>query len=397
MTAASEKASVELRKPPLLRVFASFLRLGLTAFGGPAMVVHIRKLVTERGWVADEDFHNGVALCQSIPGATAMQTAAYAGLRAAGLGGAAAAYIGFGLPAFVLMTAFAALYDAAQTMPVAVSALAGLRVIVIAILADALHRFGRASIKGWRDAFLAAATGGFLGAGGAPPMAIAGAALLALALYDSGGGALPTGEKVPSDRPGSGSVRLAVAFAAAVIAAFLLLSFLDAKLSLLGLLMMKIDGLAFGGGYASVPLMFHEAVQTRPWLDAKTFADGMALGQVTPGPIVITATFIGYRVDGLLGAVIATLGIFTPSFLILVGIVPCFDRLSASPAFRRMLRGILASFVGLLLAVTVSLTANLAWTIPSILIGCLSFLALFLGVDILWVVLAGVVVSILAF
>ena len=96
--------------------------------------------------------------------------------------------------------------------------------------------------------------------------------------------------------------------------------------------MMKIDLFAFGGGFTSLPLMLHEVVELRGWIDEKTFMNGIALGQVTPGPIVITATFVGYLLYGFWGSVVATLSIFTPSFLMLVIINPFFDRLKASPS-----------------------------------------------------------------
>jgi chromate transporter len=122
--------------------------------------------------------------------------------------------------------------------------------------------------------------------------------------------------------------------------------------------------------------------------------DGIALGQVTPGPIVITATFVGYQVAGLLGALVATVAVFSPSFLMVLVTVPYFDRLQKSILFRRGLRGVLASFVGLLLAVAVSFGLSVAWSIPAVILAVLAFAALLLKVDILWVVLVGAGLSI---
>ena len=153
--------------------------------------------------------------------------------------------------------------------------------------------------------------------------------------------------------------------------------------------MLKVDIFAFGGGFASVPLMLHEVVAVRGWLDSKTFMDGIALGQVTPGPIVITATFVGYQIAGVLGAVVGTISIFTPSFLMVLVTVPYFDRLQHSLWFRRALRGVLASFVGLLVAVAINFGLAAAWSIPAVLIAAAAFAALRFKIDILWVVLAG--------
>ena len=159
--------------------------------------------------------------------------------------------------------------------------------------------------------------------------------------------------------------------------------------------MLKVDIFAFGGGFASVPLMLHEVVDVRHWLDSKTFMDGIALGQVTPGPIVITATFVGYQVAGVLGGLVGTIGIFTPSFLMVLVTVPYFDRLQHSLWFRRAFRGVLASFVGLLVAVAINFGLATSWSIPAVMLALAALAALRLKVDILWVVLVGVTVSIL--
>jgi len=125
--------------------------------------------------------------------------------------------------------------------------------------------------------------------------------------------------------------------------------------------------------------------------------DGIALGQVTPGPIVITATFVGYQLAGMAGALIGTASVFLPSFLILIAVAPHFDRLRTNPIFQKAVRGILASFAGLLLAVTIRFGLAAEWTLPSIGLGCGAFLALMLKVDVLWVVLAGAIISTLVF
>jgi chromate transporter len=122
--------------------------------------------------------------------------------------------------------------------------------------------------------------------------------------------------------------------------------------------------------------------------------DGIALGQVTPGPIVITATFVGFEIAGVLGALVGTVAVFAPSFLMVLTTVPYLDRLQSSLLFRRALRGVLASFVGLLGAVTISFSTAVSWSVPMVFIVAGAFLALRLKVDILWVVLAGAAISI---
>jgi chromate transporter len=132
-------------------------------------------------------------------------------------------------------------------------------------------------------------------------------------------------------------------------------------------------------------------------MDAQTFLNGIILGQFTPGPIVITATFVGYLVHGPFGALIATIAIFLPSFLILVGIAPWFDRLRSSPWFSRAISGILCSFVGLLLSVTIRFALNIHWDIAHVVFAAAAFAALVFKLDILWVILAGTVISAFVF
>jgi chromate transporter len=379
---------------PPLSLFLAFLRLGLTAFGGPAMVAYIRDLaVKKRRWLSQETFEDGTALCQSIPGATAMQTAAYVGLRAGGPLGALAAFVGFGLPALALMVALSAAYQAGRDLRSVIAAFHGLHVIVIAIIVNAALGFGRSTVKNWRDAVLSAGAAAFLVFHGSPIIAVVASAALSIVLYR---GVQFPAKAVRADNHNRAwrMLRFAGAIALFVAVELAALFVFKRRLFDLATLMAKVDIFAFGGGFASVPLMLHEVVDVRHWLDSKTFMDGIALGQVTPGPIVITATFVGYQVAGLLGAVVGTIGIFTPSFLMVLLTVPYFDRLQHSTWFRRALRGVLASFVGLLAAVAVSFGLTVSWSIQAVLIAAAAFAALRFKIDILWVVLAGAAVSV---
>ncbi len=169
----------------------------------------------------------------------------------------------------------------------------------------------------------------------------------------------------------------------------------DKRLFQLSLLMMKVDLFAFGGGFASIPLMLHDVVDVRHWMDQKVFMDGIALGQITPGPVVITSTFVGYIFRGPLGAVIATLSIFLPSFVMVIATAPFFARLNAFPLFRKAVNGILCSFVGLLVCTAVRLGLAIPWTIPYVILSAAAFAALLLRVDLIWVVVSGAALSLL--
>jgi chromate transporter len=206
----------------------------------------------------------------------------------------------------------------------------------------------------------------------------------------------PAADSAPRARAGHwGDLRPTTVLLTGLALGLAILFFFERRLFELSTLMVKVDLFAFGGGFASVPLMLHEVVGVRHWMDSRTFMDGIALGQVTPGPIVITATFVGYQLAGLPGALAGTVGIFTPSLITLMAAVPYFDRLQQSPVVRRALRGVLASFVGLLLAVALRFGLAVSWSALSASLAVLAFIALRLRVDILWVVLVGGVVSVL--
>jgi chromate transporter len=383
-----------------VRILLVFLRLGVTAFGGPAMVAYIREVVvTKRQWVDDALFRDGVALCQSIPGATAMQTAAYSGLRAGGPLGAVAAFLGFGLPAFMLMVVLSFLYREFQEISVVQSMFSGLRVIVVSIMANALWSFAEVSLKNRWDAILGIGTAVFLLAGGPPAAAIFLTAALGLFLY---GKSASENRDTSFDGLEQKSESRALLFLAPFLILLALIGLLalftfDQPLFLLGALMAKIDALAFGGGYASVPLMLHEVVEKRHWLDSTTFMDGIALGQVTPGPIVITATFVGFQTQGLTGAIVATVAVFGPSFIILLALVPYFDRLRKHLWFQRALRGAVVCFVGLLAFATVKFALAISWNLVSVVLAGFALLTLRQRVDLIWVILGGSLLSAVLF
>ncbi len=359
------------------------------------MVAYIRKMAVEKKrWLDPETFNDGVALCQMIPGATAMQTAAYVGLKLRGIVGASASFIGFGLPAFLLMMTLAAVYSFAHDLPIMISAFSGLQAIIVAIVANAALSFGKTTLRDRTSLAIAGGAAALFALKLNPILVILLAAAAGLALVKPQQAKpihpQPSPRTPPSVRP---ILFILSVYAIGVLALFLF----DRTLFSLAILLFRIDLFAFGGGFASVPLMLHEIVHVRHWLDGPTFMNGIILGQVTPGPIVITATFIGYLLAGPLGGVVATVSIFLPSFMVVVGVSPYFDRLRASPAFNKIIGGVLCSFVGLLLTVTVRFALNVHWDISHLLLAGGALVALLLKADILWVVVLGTVLSVLLF
>jgi chromate transporter len=380
--------------PSLVLLFISFLRMGITAFGGPAMIAYIRKMAVNRNqWLDSHSFQNGVALCQSIPGATAMQMAAYVGLKVRGVRGAIASYIGFGLPAFILMTALSFIYARTHEIPAVISVFSGLQAIIVAIVANAVLSFGKTYLKSFNNAIIALVAAALFGFKINPIFILILAALLAMLFNNRQtlNHSFLHSNKMPH------TIVPVLLFLLLAAAGFILLFFFHKELFHIALIMSRIDLIAFGGGFASVPLMFHEVVEVRSWIDGLTFLNGIIMGQFTPGPIVITATFVGYMMNGFSGELIATIAILLPSFLILVGIAPLFDMLQASPHIKSAIGGILCSFVGLLLTVTVRFGMNVNWDWPHVAIAAAAFTSLVFKVDVLWVVLAGTAISAFVF
>ncbi|MCJ7445818.1 MAG: chromate efflux transporter [Methanotrichaceae archaeon] len=380
------------RRPILILLFITFLRLGATSFGGPAMVAYIRRMVVEqKGWLDDETFRAGVALCQVIPGATAIQMAAYVGLRTQGVTGAAVTYIGFALPAFLIIMFLSALYFRTYNFPIAVSLFSGLQAIIVAMVANAAISFGISYLKLWRDFAVAFFAAGMFIFGTSPFLVILLAAFIGFIIYKD----QPIQHRpiAPTETPRTTIPLLLILSAVAI--GFILLFLLQRDLFDMAALMFRIDLFAFGGGFAALPLMLHEVVDVRSWMDYQTFMNGIVLGQITPGPIVITAAFVGYMMYGPIGGIVATLGIFLPSFLLVIGTVPYYDRLSSSPGFNRAVNGILCSFVGLLASVTFHFATNMQWDISHAAIAVVAFIALIFKVDILWVILIGAIISVL--
>lgn len=382
-------------RPTIGNLFLSFLRLGLTAFGGPAMVAYVKELsVHKKQWLDEETFKNGIALCQSIPGATVMQMAAYVGLVSRGIKGALLTYIGFGLPAFILMMIFSALYITSHNIPKVISLFNGLQVIVVAIVAYATYTFAKGILKNYWNISTAILSAIFFWSGISPFVVIIGTALIGIVFFRNETSLLPSSHDRENKRSMFKNILLLFVI---LLAGFVGLYLIDKKLFELAILMLKIDLFAFGGGFGSVPLMLHEIVNVRGWMDSKTFMDGIALGQVTPGPIVITATFVGYLVYGLLGAVVATISIFTPSFLILVVVTPFFNKLKTSAYFLKATKGVLASFVGLLFYTTVKFTLAVPWDIVRVLLVLAAFITLVKRMDVIYIVLIGATISIFIF
>jgi len=357
------------------------------------MIAHIKELSNRRyQWLNDANFKNGVALCQSIPGATAMQMAAYVGLKTRGISGALSTYLGFGLPSFIIMLIFSRLYTRFHNISKLIPLFNGLQVIVVAIIFYAVYSFGRNIVTNSKSMIMALLSALLFWLGISPFIVVILAGMAGMILY-KGLISRNVRDSIETELQSSNKWGILICFFLFLLC-FAGLYFFNHRIFNLAGVMLKIDLFAFGGGFASLPLMLHEIVISRGWLDSKTFMGGLALGQITPGPIVITATFVGYLLYGLSGAFAATIAIFTPSFLVLITIEPIYDRLKNSLYFMKAVDGIVASFVGLLLFAGFKFLMAVPWDIVRIFLGLAALTALIYKIDIPYIVLAGAVISI---
>jgi chromate transporter len=381
-------------------LFKRFLKIGATAYGGPAIAGQMKKtIVKDLGWMKEQEFMQGVALCQLIPGATFVQLSTYIGYRLRGIWGAFICAIAFVLPAFFLLLVLSTLYFGLGNLWFIQALFKGLGAIVMAIVFNALINFGKPIFKDRKGILIAAFSFlGFLFRLNTVLVFIlaAGAALLLRpAVAKPVPASPPEGQR--STPQVTGDYLFLVALAALIAAIFAICSFLNAELFSLSLTLSKTGALAFGGGFTIIPLIQYEVVDKYQWVSTKEFLDGIAMGQVTPGPIMITATFLGYKLSGFWGALMATLAIFSPAFFIVTLLIPRYDRVRGMTAVRTMEQGILASFIGMLGLVLYNFGRTTFVDVPSVIFTLGAFLALLKKVDLAYILLTGAILSILLF
>ena len=386
---------------PLSLLFRRFLKLGATAYGGPAIAGQMKKMVVkDLGWVKEPEFMRGMALCQLIPGATFVQLSTYIGYRLRGIWGAFISAIAFVLPAFILLLILSTVHFKLGDLWFIQSLFKGLGAIVVAIVLNAFINFGKPILREWKAVLIALLSfAGFLFQLNTVLVFI-GAGVLALLLRPTIIGKIgpissPQGADETAKKKGD-NLFLGV-LAAFIGAIFVICHLLNIQLSYLALTLSKVGALAFGGGFTIIPLIQYEVVDKFHWVSTKEFLDGIAMGQVTPGPIMITATFLGYNLAGFWGAAMATLAIFAPAFFIVTLLIPRYDKLRGMITVRIIEQGILASFVGMLGLVLYNFGRATFVDIPSVIFTAVAFISLLQKIELSYILLAGATSSILIF
>lgn len=368
-----------------------FLRLGATAFGGPAAHVALMEaeVVTRRKWVTREEFLDLFAATNLIPGPNSTEMAIHLGYRRAGTPGLFVAGACFILPAALITAGFAVAYARLRTLPALGGLFYGLKPAMLSIVLAAMVRLVAPRKK---DLFFLLIV-----------MCAAVAALLGLneiALLFGGAGigflkghfgaSPPTSKKddeTKEKRSSNGMIALAPMAAGATLG--------GSKLAGLTLFFLKVGSILYGSGYVLVALLRTGLVTERKWLTEAELLDAVAIGQFTPGPVLSTATFIGYLIEGPLGAACATLAIFFPSFVLVRASAPHIATMRASKSFAGLLDATSAASLGLLVAAMAILGRGALVDVPAALILVAALpVALQPKINATWIVVGGATIGI---
>ena len=325
---------------PLREVVSVFLRLGVVAFGGPAahIAMMLEELVRRRRWVSDAQFIDLLGITNLIPGPNSTEMAIHLGYLRAGVWGLVLGGVCFIVPAMLIVMALAWAYVRWGALPVATGVLYGVKPVIIAIVLQAMWGLARTAVRGplLAGAFVVAAA-----------LALAGVHEL-LVLFGAGGVAALV---APRRRAVAGAVAaLAWATPARVMAAAAVAG--GVTLGTMTLVFLKIGAVLYGSGYVLLAFLRADFVERLGWLTDRQLLDAVAVGQVTPGPVFTTATFIGFLLAGWTGAVLATVAIFLPSFVFVAASRPLLPRLRGSRRAAAFLDGVNVAALGLMAAVT---------------------------------------------
>lgn len=344
-----------------------FLRLGLTAFGGPAAHIAMmdEEFVQRRRWITREEFLDMLGASNLIPGPSSTEMAIHVGHQRGGWPGLIAAGVCFILPAMLIVMACAWAYVTFGSLPQVQSILYGIKPVIIAVVLQALWGLGRTAIK---SRFLIA-----VGLS-ATAAAIAGGNVLAILL--AAGLATIIQARIKEHRFFSNVI--ALPFPATLLAASsaVLAASVPISLSALFFEFLKFGAVIFGSGYVLLAFLQADLVGRLHWLTQAQLLDAVAVGQLTPGPVFTTATFIGYLLGGASGAVIATAGIFLPGFLFVAASRPLIRRIRRSKSAAAFLDGVNAAAVALMIAVTWQLSRAALVDFPTCAIAAASAIAL---------------------
>jgi chromate transporter len=344
-----------------------FLRLGLLGFGGPVALVGQmeRELVADRGWLTKEQMRNAIAICQSMPGPLAIQVGIYISYLRGGFWGAWIGGWAFILPNFLIVAALGALYVYLGDLKPVTAIFYGVSPAVIALILHSCYRLAKLGMEDWLQWMIAAAC-----------LAVTVILQAEVAVLFIGAGLI--GIIYYGDVFRRHPQPLALPLGVLPTLAQLTPAASNSTLGKLLLFFLKAGSLTFGSGLVIVPFLEKGLVQQYGWLDQRQFLIAVAVGMISPGPVVITATFVGYLVAGFWGSLVSTIGIFFPSFIFVLVVAPILARYGSNPNIQGFVRGTYAAAIGTILGACFLLGRIAIGDWLTVLIGATSLAVLFL-------------------
>ncbi len=385
---------VMTRKESNWLLFWTFLKIGSTAFGGFMALISVVQnyLVDRKKLLTDNEILDGISLATILPGPVAVNVVAYAGYRINGIAGAVICSTAVILPSFLLILLLSHLYFTWGEIPVVNNVFMGFIPAVAAIIVAAALNMGRKtlqSVSHFSIAIIAFLVLAFIGGFYSTVGIIVASGLAGLLLLkqkavsgDNSNDQIASAQKTAIPKSILAFITLPLVFMALPLVNTGSLIALKLFITFAGM-----SVLLFGGGFVFIPMIQEIVVDTYGWLTTKEFIDGIALGQITPGPILISATFIGYKVAGVLGATVATIGIFLPPAILMLVSTHFLDNLKKSIALNAVLAGIRSGVIGMIMAaaVIVILTAQQNWISAAIFITALLALVKF-KIEVAWII-----------
>ncbi len=377
------------KKSNLLSIFLAYFVVGLTAYGF-AILPKLKRMLIKKGWLNGKELSEGLAMVQLYPGPIMFNLATYGAYRAGGVLGAFLGTLAFVTPTFLLMVILSSLYFSAGKIPWVGQVLIGLKAIVVGIILYVTMELGEKSIKGTGEALILLLSFIALIFG-------VNAVIIVLVAFVAGAIFL----KPQSESNNKTGKNLSPVFhsspwggiigsVASVLAGIMISLIFNSQIRAMALSFFKIGALAFGNGVTILPLIQADAVTHYHWLTMGQFADGIALGQITPGPILITAAFIGYKLGGVWAAFLATFAIFSPSFVFTLIVSEVYSRIKHIAYIKGALRGILAAFVGLLAVMVLELGKIGATRPSSLALAAAAFISIkYFKLDVIWIFFGG--------
>ena len=393
-------------KPSLFNLVTSFLKIGFTAFG-MAVLQQVKDLFIVKKWLSQKEVDEGIAMVQLYPGPIMYNLGIYCSYKLKGFWGSLLATLAFLLPSYLLMLGLSWIYFSYGSADWVKPLFLALEAMVVGIVLHVFLDFGARYIKNYMAATIAGISFLMLLFHLNALFIILIAVVLQI-LYsvlikkedENKNRQQELPETVSKQMPGKISSRIIGIIATGVV--FILIFILGlvthTKNGQLLFSMFKIGAVAFGNGYTIMPLLQQTAVISHHWLTMQEFTDGIAFGQITPGPFLITSTFIGYKISGIWGSVIATFGMFFPSFFYTLIVSEIYDKIKGNIWIRRAITGIMGAFTGMLAWVLLSL-GEVSLKSPLLFIwGVGSFvLVRYFKMNILWIFIIGIVAEFIVY